>query len=421
MSGDCDIIIIGAGSAGLSAARAAMEQGLTFTLVEASHRIGGRAYTEEIAPGQPFDLGCHWMHSASLNPFVAIADRLGFAYSRDSGWTDDVHRHGSFLDEAQERDLEAYLDATETAIEAAAQHGDPAVSDVIDLASPWSAFHAYWFSLGSSCDIDQTGARDVAAYNDTDEDWPVLDGYGSLVAAWARGIPVTLNAAARRVTLTRDGVAVDTPRGTVTGRSVLVTVSTNVLASGSIAFEPALPAWKETAIRELPLGVHNRIAMLLDGIPGEFREHGHATVLAGSHDVPMGIALGPYGSSYAVGVTGGRFGAWLERAGQKASVECLAEHLKAAWGSRIARHFTDRVIVTAWQGDPWTLGSYSAATPGNAHQREELARPVGERIFFAGEATTAEFHATCHGAWLSGRRAVGEIASALLPDRERAA
>lgn len=136
MADHCDIIIIGAGSAGLSAARSASEHGLTFTLLEASHRIGGRAYTEEIAPGQPFDLACHWMHSASLNPFVAIADRLGFTYRRDSGWSRDVHHRGSSLDNAQHEELEAYLDANEEAINEAALAGDSAVSDVIDLDSP---------------------------------------------------------------------------------------------------------------------------------------------------------------------------------------------------------------------------------------------------------------------------------------------
>ena len=70
-------------------------------------------------------------------------------------------------------------------------------------------------------------------------------------------------------------------------------------------------------------------------------------------------------------------------------------------------------VVTAWRGDPWTLGAYSAPRPGQAHQREVLARPVDDRLFFAGEATTRDTFATCHGAYLTGRRAVGEIVARL--------
>ena len=90
--------------------------------------------------------------------------------------------------------------------------------------------------------------------------------------------------------------------------------------------------------------------------------------------------------------------------------------MRAVWGSDIVKHVTDRVIVTAWEGDLWTLGSYSAATPGNAHQRVELAKPIDDRIFFAGEATSSDFFSTCHGAYFSGIRAIDEI-SAVLSDK----
>ena len=83
--GEYDVAIIGAGAAGLGAAKALARRGVSFVVLEASHRIGGRGYTEEILPGVPFDLGCHWLHSASINPFTATADELGFEYIRD--WT----------------------------------------------------------------------------------------------------------------------------------------------------------------------------------------------------------------------------------------------------------------------------------------------------------------------------------------------
>ena len=367
----------------------------------------------DFVPGQPFDLGCHWMHSASLNPFVGIAERLGFRYRRECGWNSTIHHYGAFLDDARTRAVDALVEADEEAIVAAARDGDCAVADVMNLDSPWAPYHAYWLSLGSSCDPDQIGAAEIVAYNETDEDWPVIDGYGALVAAWAADVPVTLDAPVQRVAMTRNGVDVETPLGTISGRTVLITVSTNMLVSGRIDFEPKLPSWKTTAARELPLGVHNKIAILLNGASAAIPESQYLTAMTREHDVPVALNVRPYGYDYVVGSTVGRFAARLERSGQAASVEFLVEHLRAVFGSSITSCLSDRVITTTWQGDPWTLGAYSAARPGQAHQRAVLARPVDDRLFFAGEATSREFFCTCHGAYLTGQRAMGEIAAVL--------
>ena len=413
MASEVDVVIVGAGAAGLAAAESAEAHGLTFVVLEASRRIGGRARTEDFAPGQPFDLGCHWMHSASRNPFVGIADRLGFRYRRQHGWSDAIHHCGAFLDDDRTREVNALVEADERAIAEAARHGDPALADVMNTRSPWAPYHAYWRSLESSCDPDQTGVADFVAYDETGEDWPVIDGHGALVAAWAADVPVTLGAAAQRVVMTRDGVAVETPCGTITGRTALITVSTGVLASGRIGFEPELPSWKTTAAEEVPLGVHNKIAVLLNPASPDLPEPQFLTAMTRDHDVPVVLNVRPYGHDYVVGTTAGRFADSLERAGPDASVEFLVEHLKAVFGNGIARCLTGRSIVTAWRGDPWTLGAYSAPRPGQAHQREVLARPVDDRLFFAGEATTRNTFATCHGALLTGRRAVGEIVARL--------
>ncbi|MBC6440151.1 MAG: FAD-dependent oxidoreductase [Rhodospirillales bacterium] len=417
MSSDVDVVIVGAGSAGLSAAKAARNKGLSFVLLEASHRIGGRAYTEEFAQGQPYDLGCHWMHSASLNPFVAIAEEHNFAYRRDGRWQRGVFQKGAFLTPEQDGELNQASEAFEEAIEKAVADGKTcSIAEVVDLDNPWAPYMAYWHSLGLSRDIDQTDVRDVTNYNDTDENWPLPAGYGALVATWAADVPVTLNAAVEQVAMTSDGVEVTTAQGTVRGKTALITVSTNMLSSGRIAFEPGLPEWKLDAARELPLGVHNRIGIMLHENPLPPDAQNHATILLDGKAVPFAVDVCPYGFSYVTGVTGGRFGSWLERAGQAASVEHLVECMRAVWGNDLVKQVTDRVIVTAWEGDPWTLGSYSAATPGNAHQRAELARPVDDHIFFAGEATSGEFFATCHGAYLTGIRAIDEVAGALGTD-----
>ena len=73
MKSNYQLLIIGAGAAGIGAAHAARNAGLDVLLVEASHRVGGRGLTEELAPGIPWDLGCHWLHSADINPLTKVA------------------------------------------------------------------------------------------------------------------------------------------------------------------------------------------------------------------------------------------------------------------------------------------------------------------------------------------------------------
>ena len=365
MASEVDVVIVGAGAAGLSAAKSARSHGLSFVVLEASHRIGGRARTEDFVPGQPFDLGCHWMHSASINPFVGTADRLGFRYRRKRGWNDVVHHYGAFLDD-QARDLDALVEADEGAIAEAVRHGDPALADVMNRHSPWAPYHAYRRSLESSCDPDQTGVADFVAYDETGEDWPVVDGYGALVAVWAADVPVTLDAAAQRVVMTRDGVAVETARGTAAGRTALVTVSTDVLASGRIVFEPELPSWKATAAQEVPLGVHNKIAILLNAASPALPDPQFLTVMTRAHDVPVALNVRPHGFDYVVGTTAGRFADSLERTGRDASVEFLVEHLKAVFGNGVASCL-DRAVC---KGARCAIGC-----PGRRHRRACATSP----------------------------------------------
>ncbi len=410
-----DLVIVGAGAAGLAAAEAAAARGLTFHVVEASHRIGGRAYTEALAPGIPFDLGCHWMHCASLNPFVAIADRFGFHYRKDGAWRSTVFAGSHWTTPPERAALDALMGANSAAIEAAAGRGeDVAVSEVIDLENAWASLHAYWFTLGTSRDVDEVSTVDAAAFNDTEENWPLREGFGALVARWAAGIPVTLNAAVERIRWNARGVVVETAKGSIEGRRLLLTVSTNMLASGRIRFDPPLPDWKLAAAADLPLGVHNRVGIMLNRDPFGPDMPPSATIMLGG-DVPMSMQLRPFGLDYVVGVTGGRFGAWLERAGAAASLDYLTERLIAAFGGDIRSALSPRTIVTAWAGDPWTLGSYSAAVPGAGHRRQDLARPIDGVLYFAGEACSREFAATCHGAYLSGIAAVAAIAPAESP------
>jgi len=401
-----DIAVIGAGAAGLGAGRRLQELGVSFALFEAAHRIGGRGYTEDIAPGVPFDLGCHWLHSASLNPFVAMADAAGFTYRRGT-FSRTLRFAADWTASTDPADRDDFFERSYAALREAHGAGrDVSVAEVVERESPWTGLFDYWVSLNTSVDSDQVSAVDLYNYRDTGEDWPLKNGYGRLIARLGEGMPIVLNAAVTAIDHGGKKIRLTTPKGIVTAKAAIIAVSTGILGGGDIRFTPDLPEWKQRAVADLPLGCHNRIGLLFDrNVFGDDHPRG-ATVLSGEGE-PMSFRIRPFGQNVVAGVTGARFADWLERAGVEASADLAKENLAKAFGSDITKHVV-RHLVTAWRGDPWVKGAYSAARPGCARQRARLAEAVDGRLFFAGEATSHEFFATAHGAYLTGIRAAEE-------------
>jgi len=395
-----EVAIVGAGAAGLGAAKELAARGVSFVVLEASHRIGGRAYTEDVGRGQPFDLGCHWLHSASINPFTRIADALGFTYKK-TPFLRQIRLGDRWASEAEKAERDAFFARNFECIDAAATVGrDVPAIEVTERDSRWTAEFDYMLSLLYSTDSDGVSTVDSNSYKDTGENWPLREGYGRLVARFAADVPVALNCGVERIYWHDTAIRLATPQGDLNARRIIVTVSTGILGGGHIAFDPPLPDWKQQAIADLPIGNHNRICLILDGRQrNEDLPEGGVLLNGGSE--PMALRLRPFGYDYVVGLTGGRFADWLERAGPEASADLATENLKKLVGNGIAKHIVGH-NVTAWRGDPWVRGAYSAARPGAAHQRRELARPLDGRLFFAGEATSTEFFSTAHGAYLSG-------------------
>ncbi|MEQ8666896.1 MAG: NAD(P)/FAD-dependent oxidoreductase [Rhodospirillales bacterium] len=422
MSSSVDVIIVGAGSAGLSAAKELRRLGLTTAVIEGSHRIGGRAYSEEIAPGVWFDLGCSYLHHGRQNPFGPIADELGVALNRgrDDLFNDTLIRPYNNSETLAGERLDAYwafADACEAALRDSVARGeDRAIVDFVDLESPFAVPYCLGMAALNTVDVDQMSAADYADFGSGEyaggSDIPVPGGYGNLVARWGADVEVTLNARAERIDWSGSGVRVETPKGTLAGRAVLVTVSTGILASNAIRFDPGLPVWKVDAYRALPTGTENKIGVHFDR--DVFGPDGLGFYMTWNDDGEgAGFEASVNANDTAIVFTGGRHAVWLEKQGQQAGHDFAVGRIADVFGNDIRKHVT-RSIVTAWTTEPWTLGSYSAARPGQAHQRRELARPVGDRVFFAGEATAPQgAQATCHGAYLSGRRAAAEIAEVL--------
>ncbi len=235
-----DLIIIGAGAAGIGASRAAAQAGLTHQVIEASHRIGGRAYTEDLAPGVPFDLGCHWLHTSDINPLVPEADRLGVTIDRDFAFSAHLWLNGRHATPAETNAYGAYFDWAENgAALTPASHEDRDVLSLLDTNSPYFAPYAHVFSVIHAADPDQVSARDAMSQVMNGGDWPVRDGLGRMMERLGAGMPVSLNTVAQEVDCSpRDHVVVRTNRGTLTARAVLVTVSIGILQSGLIRVPP---------------------------------------------------------------------------------------------------------------------------------------------------------------------------------------
>jgi monoamine oxidase len=284
----------------------------------------------------------------------------------------------------------------------------------LSILDPDSSFlrpYAHVFSVIHAADPDQVSVQDVMSQAMSGGDWPVRDGLGRMMARLGAHIPVSLNTVAEEIDWSpRDHVAVRTSRGTVTARTALVTLSIGILQSGLVKFRPSLPDGSLAAIDGFLPGAANRIALYFDR--DVFGDAPNSLTIVDGDAEPLAIHIPTFGFNYVVGQTGGRFASHLTRAGQKAATDYVMDRVSAVFGADIRRHFL-RSIVSAWDTDPWVLGAYASVKPGHFGARDKLAKPVENRLFFAGEAVGMPMVATCGGAFWSGTRAIDRIAGVL--------
>ncbi len=405
-SGTVDVAIIGAGAAGLGAAKALKSAGKSFVVLEAMNRSGGRAWTDTETFGVPVDWGCHWLHSASINPMREYADELGIAYL-DHHLTRRVAEKGVLLPESDSDALIQELHKLYESVIVAGNDGiDVPLTDVVDTSSP--AYSLFETSVQAEWGFTpaQVSTLDASRYRDTEQNWAVADGYGTLVQGVAAGIPVSLGTLVKQVILDGNGVRVVTDQGPIEAGAVIVSVSTNVLSRGLIDFQPGLPDWKLAAAAAVPLGSDNKIVLQIDSRHLGIDEQ--SSLRIPYPGAPwFYVQVRPFGRDIVSLYVGGPISAELEAAGADAAIEVGRQAMIDAFGTGIAQHIGTSA-TSAWGQEPTILGAYGAARPGQANLRADLAKPVGDRMFFCGEATHPYFFSTCHGAWMSGERAASE-------------
>ena len=410
---EIDIAIIGAGAAGLGAAHALKNSGLSTIVLEARDRVGGRAHTILAAPDILFDVGCGWLHSADQNSFVAIAEQLNFEVDKTRPPWREQAVHKAFPPPLRTEFLaafDAFYDRAEEAAKQARKNGsDSAANLYLEPGNRWNPMIDAISTYINGCELDQVSILDMDAYEDTEINWRIRRGYGALMAAYGASCPLALNCPVTLIDHSKKRVRIETSRGSLTAGKVIVTVPTNLIADESIRFYPALPA-KEDAARGLPLGLADKVVLALDepeALPkdGSLRGATMRTEMGTYH-------LRPFGQPSIEGFFGGRFAKELEDAGDGAIAAQSIDEIAGFLGNDFRRKLKP-LSESRWAHDPFARGSYSHALPGHAGDRAVLAAPVDGRLFFAGEATSPHFFSTAHGARDSGERAAGEVLGAL--------
>lgn len=400
---DCDVVVIGAGMAGITAARELLEAGKSVKVIEAQDRIGGRIQTDTTTFGTAVDTGAAWIHSADVNPLTNLALGLGIRLVKTP--LGDTLYVGDRIATPQEK--EAYdrtIEAFENALKDAANQGiDLPADQVLPNQMPFA--EAARYSLGPmelAADLENSSSLDAGKQLLTREDVIPEGGMARFFERYAAPVPVDLSTPATKIRWSPSGATVETADGQrIRARKVITTASTGVI--DNIQFDPPLPQWKQDSIRALPMGLMNKVTLKFP--PGVLPHHDNEWVEhlpKGSGVEPMGFLMRPHGEDIVVAFVAGSQAERLAEAGDEATLKAVLENLREFCPQTDAGPLQSH--VTHWEDEPWVRGAYSVAKPGEARARERLAKPLDGTLFFAGEAAArSETAQRLNGAYETGR------------------
>jgi monoamine oxidase len=400
---EVDIVVIGAGTAGIAAARRILAANRKVVVVEASSQIGGRCLTDSTTFEAPFDRGARWMHNPDTNPIIKLARAVGLEIvTAPSGQKIRVGRRNARAGETE--DFLATLVKANRAIDDASRKADMSCAAALPKElGDWAS--TIDFVLGASFagkDLKDFSAVDKIRAADRNTVFACRQGLGTLIARLGADVPVSLSTPASRISWSNRDVTVETSSGKIAARAAIVTVSSNVLTSGSIKFAPDVPKRTLDAASKLSLGSYDHIALQLAGNPlGLSRDD---VIIEQSTSNRTALLLANMGGSSLCSIdVGGSFGRDLSAQGESTMLAFAREWLTKLFGSDVAAAIK-KSSATRWNVSPYVLGAMSAAAPGGQASRKTLAEPIGA-MFLAGEATHETLWGTVDGAWESGERA----------------
>jgi monoamine oxidase len=409
---DADVIIIGAGAAGIAAARQLKKLGKSYIMVDARARAGGRLYTNT-SLGQPFDGGGAYIHFAETNPWTQIAAENKIETKGGMRlWSGSIaYRHG------------VPLSTEETMSRFRAMQSVREAYDEVDERYDMSMVRAMRNTDQLAKDASRIQAQ-MAAGEDPERisvsDWQRLEGgqnllvsggYGALAEKAAVDLNPRLNVKVLGIDWSGTAIIVTTDKGPLRARKTIVTVPIGVLKSGSIKFTPSLPSATLRALDGLNMGALSKLALRFGDDRYGFQPHQFLAEI-GEPAQAMTFESWPFNHELVIAVFGGDYARNLAKQGEAAATDHVLERFIKIAGNDVRKNFKAGKLV-AWSEDEFARGSYAVASPGHMNSRDALAKPVGDRIWFAGEATAGVYSMTAGGAYISGRDAATQIANRL--------
>jgi monoamine oxidase len=401
---EAEIVVIGAGAAGIAAARRIQAAGRKVIVLEASGQIGGRCLTDTTTFGTAVDRGARWLHNPDSNPLVKLGRSAGLDFTAvPVGQKIRVGRRNARAGETEDF-LAALVRANRAIDDASRGRVDVSCASVLpnDLGD-WA--ETIEFVLGASFtgkDLKYVSVMDKVRARDRNAMVASPQGLGTLMAKLGNELPVALSTPAKLLDWSNRDVTVATSAGRIEARAAIITVSTNVLAAGNIRFTPDLPARYFDAAAKLGLGSYDHITLQLQGNPlGLARDD---VIIEQSASTRTALLLANGGSSSLCTIdVAGSFGRDLSAQGEQAMTAFASEWLAKLFGSEVVPTI-QKTSATRWNSMPFVLGAMSSAARGGQPSRSILKMPAG-CLFFAGEATHETLWGTVDGAWESGERA----------------
>ena len=422
-SKSADVLVLGAGIAGLAAARTLTDKGLNVIVLEARNRVGGRMWTDS-SLGLPLDLGASWIHGVRGNPITKLAKQFGVQTVATNDENDIVfNADGSEMTDAEFEEIESLFDAIYAEVAFMQEDTDEDMSlqqafDIViaenDLSTEELRGLSLYIQLATSLEYG-ADPKDLSLWEwDQDEEFDGEEvifpkGYNQISDGLARGLDIRLETVVETVRYGEDGVEVETSAGVFVADKAVVTLPLGVLKQASVKFEPPLPGRKQSAIDRLDMGVLNKVYLKF---PETFWGEDIETINY------VGEAVGEWcdwlsfvpftGEPVLMAFHGGSKGFALEELSDDEIRSGAMKTLRVMFGDDIPE--PEGMLVTRWGKDPFALGAYSHIPPfASGDDHTALFEPVDDVLYFAGEATSREYPATVHGAYLTGVAAAEEI------------